>query len=74
VPITPGPYGRRGKADILFCYRGRFGSIEAKAGSDTLKRHQRNFARDVHQAGGDARVCMGKSEVKKMLSDMDRLC
>lgn len=69
VVITP--RGRKGAADILFCYRGWFGAIEAKVGYDTPSPHQKRFLKEVCAAEGHGGVCRSIADVKKILLDIE---
>lgn len=69
VVITP--RGRKGAADILFCYRGRFGAIEVKVGYDMPSPHQKKFLKEVRAAEGHGGVCRSMADVKKILLDID---
>lgn len=41
-----------GTADILFCYRGRFGAIEVKVGTNKPKENQIEFLKRIKKNGG----------------------
>lgn len=51
MPYMAG-YGKSGVPDIIFCYRGQFGSIEVKRESKKPTVRQDQRLREVHQAGG----------------------
>ena len=51
MPATGG-YGVSGASDFVGCYRGRFFSIEAKAGGNKPTALQLKFMVQVQQAGG----------------------
>ena len=70
-PYSPGPYGRRAVSDIIFCYRGLFGSIEVKIGYDQPSKLQNIFMRDVRIAEGEAQVGRVPDDAKKLIKDMD---
>lgn len=54
---------RRGIADLLVCYNGRFIAIELKDRTGTASVHQVKFLEGIRNAGGLAEVCNKLSEV-----------
>ncbi len=54
---------RRGVADLLVCYNGRFIAIELKDEIGKASAHQVKFLEEVRNAGGLADVCRTLSEV-----------
>lgn len=70
-PYSPGPYGQRSVSDIIFCYRGLFGSVEVKVGYDSPSRLQNIFMRDIRIAEGEAIVGRSLDDTKKLIKCMD---
>ena len=67
VSVLITPRGRKGPSDILFCYRGRFGAVEAKVGYDTPSPHQKRFLKEVIDAEGQGGICRSVDDVKRIL-------
>lgn len=65
------PYRRRGVADLLGIYRGRFLAIEVKSATGALSVHQADFLHDVRVAGGIGIVARSIEDVKKQLEIAD---
>ena len=72
-PIRPGPWGgEKGTSDIVFCYKGLFGSTEVKVGYDKPTKLQNIFIRNIKKAKGDARVSRTIENVMQQIKDMER--
>lgn len=67
VSVLITPRGVKGISDIIFCYRGRFGAIEAKVGNDKLTPHQRIFLKEVLDAEGHGGVCRSVDDARRIL-------
>ena len=70
-PVYPGPWGNRGVADIIICYRGLFSVIEAKVGYDKPTKLQAIFLRDVAKADGEERVGRSLDDAKDLIKFLD---
>jgi hypothetical protein len=46
------PHIHNGISDILFCYRGSFGAIEVKAGSNKPSGNQKKYLKRILENGG----------------------
>jgi len=71
-PVRPGPWGgKKGTSDIIFCYKGLFGSSEVKVGYDKPTKLQNIFMRKVKEAKGDARVSRTIEDIKQQIKSME---
>ena len=68
---TPSPWYRRGVADILCCYNGRFIGLEVKTPIGRLSMHQKEFLRDIQAAGGVAAVVRCVEDVEIIFRGLD---
>ena len=73
-PVYPGPWGNKGVADIIICYRGLSGVIEVKVGYDKPTKLQAIFLRDITNAKGEARVGRTLDDAKELIKFMDTKC
>jgi hypothetical protein len=80
--VTPKPYviespqhkkngARIGMADILICYRGRWVSVECKAGENKLSAEQINDMHAVRESGGYYILAHGVEDVRDMFRHID---
>lgn len=53
---------RKGTPDIIACYRGRFVSIEVKAGKDRQSIEQQQVQQEITKAGGVYLLCRTTDE------------
>lgn len=67
------PYRRRGVADLLGIYRGRFLAIEVKSAKGNLSEHQVEFLDQVRAAGGIGFVARSIEDVKRQLEIADAI-
>lgn len=67
------PYRRRGVADLLGIYRGRFLAIEVKSAKGKLSEHQVEFLDEVVGAGGIAFMAKSIEDVKYGLEKADEV-
>jgi hypothetical protein len=71
VPVITGGMGRRGTADALVCYKGRFLAIECKATSKgKLTALQAKFGEEVEKAGGDYLLVYGDQDWEEYLRNI----
>lgn len=70
-PVTSG-YGRSGVPDILVCFKGRFISIECKAGSNKPTALQEAEMRKIEGAGGITLV-VREDTVNLLIELMERM-
>lgn len=79
---SPGKHFRPGVADIIFCYRGKFGAIEVKRQVELARivrmpgkfrskteRDQMTFHRDVEKAGGFYIIVCSLDQVIRALKE-----
>ncbi len=64
----PAKFGTKGALDIAATIKGRAVWIDAKTGSDRLKKEQVNFANAVNRAGGVAFAAYSVDDVRERLT------
>lgn len=62
---------RRGVADILGIYKGRFLAIEVKTEKGRASIHQKLFLQDVINAGGIALIARSVEDLERKLGEID---
>lgn len=66
----PSRYYKKGTADILGIYKGKFLAIEVKSASGRLSEHQKIFLNQVKENGGIAIVARSIDDVEILLKDV----
>jgi hypothetical protein len=63
-------YGKKGSADIIGCFKGRFVAIEAKTGKGVQHKGQIEFERKICAAGGFYTVARTVDDALSFLSSI----
>lgn len=65
-------FERRGRPDLLICYRGRFVGVELKKGpGDSPTPLQKKHLREIRESGGIGVWLTSLEELKDLLSSID---
>lgn len=67
-----GPYGRAGVSDVAVCFKGRYVSVEAKAGKGTVTALQDRELTAVRAAGGVALV-INENNLEELKEALDAI-